>query len=226
MTIDGEIWLYGSRARGDADDLSDTDLLLVGGRDLDIQAVTRGMELPRINVSFYSWEEIEAMYAYGSLYLHHLKTEGRQIQESALHPGRFRGLLTALPPFARAREDLTGFRLALDEALDSLGDGGWPDFECEVIATVARHAAILGSYCLGDTAFGRERPFQIVGEAFGYSEARISTLARSATAWRLHQPGAHAEQTSMEAWLSLVDEFLADLERVVNDYAAILPQTT
>lgn len=222
MTLDVEVWLYGSRARGDADADSDTDLLVVGPPGCNAEVAVAGLTYPRTKVSFYSWDELRRMHAYGSLYLLHIRTEGRQLRSSHADAHRLTRLLADLPPFSRAEEDLAGFRRALAESRASLADGGWPDFECEVVATVARHAAILGSYCTGEPAFGRERPFHVVGRALGYNASAVCSLAESATAWRLHQPGPHTEPGAMHGWLAQVSRFLDELEGVINDYAGVL----
>ena len=188
-----EIWLYGSQARGDADRFSDTDVLVVADDHVSFDEVRSSLEYDNVNVSHYSWTEIEAMGAYGSLFLHHIAIEGVRMQASKSEPDRMPRLLNALPPFSRAREDLAGFRRALEESRASLEDGGWLDFECEVVATVARHAAILGSHCLNQVAFGRERPFVVTGRALGYSDKHVDALIGPASAWRLRQEGAHSD---------------------------------
>jgi len=133
-------------------------------------------------------------------------------------------LLVDLPRFSRPEQDLRGFRCAFAESVDSIRDGGWPDFECEVVATVARHAAILGAYCAGSPAFGRERPFHIVGTAMSYTAEEIADLAKPATAWRKHQFGAHESKVGMRDWLVRVSRFLDDLEQVIDDYSSVLPR--
>ena len=162
------------------------------------------------------------MHAYGSLYLHHIALEGRRFLAAANAPQRLPNLLADLPSFTRARQDMRGFQQAFREGRDSLADGGWPDFECEVIATVARHAAILGSYCLGTPAFGRERPFRIVTAALGYAPDECESLVGPATAWRLRQSGPHTHPVATHAWLGSVERFLDRLEEVIYDYAGVL----
>jgi hypothetical protein len=219
-----EIWLYGSRARGDADAFSDTDVLIVGDATTNVEQLIHALEYPKLNVSFYSWEEIQDMHAYGSLYLHHIALEGRRLLPADDAPERFPDLLTGLPRFTRARQDMAGFQRAFREGLDSLADGGWPDFECEVIATVVRHAAILGSYCVGTPAFGRERPFRLLAPALGYAPDECESLIGPATAWRLHQPGPHTRPAATRAWLGSVERFLDRLEEVIDDYEGVLSQ--
>lgn len=221
MSQDFEVWLYGSKARGNADQASDTDLLVVGSEEDVVAEALEGLDYPRVKVSFYSWAEIERMRAYGSLYLHHIAEEGVPLR--ATREERLGQLLGNLPRFSRPREDLDGFKAAYSEGMSSLEDGGWPDFECEVIATVARHAAILGAYCVGDPAFGREQPFWVIGEALGYDSGEIKVLVAGATGWRLHLAGAHEDERATLDWLQSVDRFLSDLEGVIDDYARVLP---
>jgi len=221
MSGDFEVWLYGSRARGNADQASDTDLLVVGSEEGVVADAVEGLDYPRIKVSFYSWAEIERMRAYGSLYLHHIAEEGIPLRPAGEE--RLGQLLGDLPRFSRAREDLYGFRAAYSEGMNSLEDGGWPDFECEVIATVARHAAILGAYCVENPAFGREQPFWVIGEALRYDSGEIKALVAGATGWRLHLPGPHEDEKAAFEWLQSVGRFLSDLEGVIDDYARVLP---
>jgi hypothetical protein len=222
LTSDVELWLYGSRARGDADEFSDTDVLAVGDAYSDVEQRITALIFPRLNVSFYSWNEIEAMREYGSLYLHHIAQEGQLLQADANEPTRLSLCLADLPPFARAREDLAGFMQALAESRASLSDGGWPDFECQVVATIARHAAILAAYCVGEPAFGRERPFRIAGAALGYSKSEIDRLVIPATWWRLHGSEPNSDQMMTEPWLDRVYRFLNDLQQVVDEYSTVL----
>ena len=217
-----EVWLYGSRARGDSDALSDTDLLVVGDSDRQVDTLVLGLDYPRINVSFYTWDEIWSMRAYGSLYLHHIALEGRRLIPSTSAPDRFPSLLTDIPQFARAREDMNGFQRAFRECRLSLEEGGWPDFECEVVATVVRHAAILGSYCLGQPAFGRELPLRVTGSALGFSDRELSCVIGAASAWRLRQAGPHTTPSVISEWLDLVGRFLKRLEEVIDDYTGLL----
>jgi hypothetical protein len=102
--MDGvEIWIYGSRARGDADELSDTDVLVVADPDAQVGSVVAALTYPRITVSRYSWSEMESMWAYGSLYLHHLRLEGRRLWSAPGNPERLTKLIATVPR-SRARE--------------------------------------------------------------------------------------------------------------------------
>lgn len=216
-----ELWLYGSQARGDADEYSDTDVLAVTDSLDEAESAASCLPFKNVKVSAYSWNELKAMAGYGSLYLQHLALEGVYLSggKGSL---RLEALLNDLPRFSRARQDLDGFRAAFAEAQSSLRNGGWPDFECPIVATVARHAAILGAYCVGEPAFGRERPFVVVGAVLGYDDDDLRNLVEPATLWRLRTSEAVADGASIDPWFEAVDRFLNDLEQLVDDYSAIL----
>jgi predicted nucleotidyltransferase len=223
VTDDVEIWVYGSRARGDADALSDTDVLVVAEPETDVDGLVADLHYPHISLSRYSWCEMEAMWAYGSLYLHHLRLEGQRVRPAPRDPERLASLIAGVPPFGRATEDLEGFRQAVEEAAGSLSSGGWPDLECEVAATVARHAAILGAYCAGHPVFGRELPFDVAGTALGYTADAIERLATPATAWRKHLPSRRDDHDAIVEWLARVKAFLEDLGPLIDGYRPLLP---
>jgi hypothetical protein len=214
----GEIWLYGSRARGDDDAFSDTDILVVG----DLVAYDDVLPLPfdaaDISVSQYGWPEIEAMWSYGSLFLHHLSREGRCIRRDPTHPRRMEQLLASVPRYRRAAQDLDAFGIAMAEALASLSNGGWPDVECGVIASITRHAAILGSYCLGTPSFSRQEPFVVSGRALGYGTAEIEALAAPAAAFRGGAIGEVYLSDDEVRWAKRAVAFITDLRPIVDAY--------
>ena len=90
------IWLYGSHSRGVVDEFSDIDVLFVSESELDDKVVYDVFESPTgISISRYSWEEMERMAEYGSLFLRHVALEGRVVFETAQ-------ARAALAPYLRA----------------------------------------------------------------------------------------------------------------------------
>jgi hypothetical protein len=173
--------------------------------------------------SFYDWGEVERMASYGSLFLHHIATEGLRLQAATRDPERFPRLITSLPPFSRVDQDLATFRQAIRECRASMLDGGWVDFGCEVIATVVRHAAILGAHVAGTAAYGRERPFYACGGILGWPVHELGRLASQATKWRKHLQGPHQQPAERDRWLEAVDRFIDDLESSRRDRHLVLP---
>src|SRR5207248_2625007 len=129
-----------------------------------------------VSLSRYSWDEIAAMVGYGSLFLHHLKQEGRPLTEE--QPARLRELLDRLPPYKRADQELDSFSQVVADVCDAVKQDYSPQFELAVLATAARHAAILGCYLIGEPRFGRAEPFRVLLPRLGYRRAEIEDFER------------------------------------------------
>jgi hypothetical protein len=145
--------LYGSRARGDDDDLSDIDMLHLADKPNKISA---GEMDPRLCFSHYSWKEFEAMHRYGSLFLWHLKTQSRPVKYNAKGFSRYVRLMDTLPEYQRASRDVESFSQSLIDIRQALESGDTAiEFELSSLATTLRHSTILGCYLLGKPEFGR-----------------------------------------------------------------------
>lgn len=75
------IWIFGSAARGTADDLSDRDVLIVGDDDAERTAVDELWRGSGWSVTSFTLERFEKMSAYGSLFIEHLQKEGIRIRD-------------------------------------------------------------------------------------------------------------------------------------------------
>lgn len=158
------IWLYGSRARGDADELSDTDLVVVSD-SATVEPRTRVLTRTTPFISRYSWDEIERMASYGSLFLRHLALEGKPLHESAASEGRLAALLAGMGPYQLAARDAAAFRTVVRDVRESLDSGEASlVFELSTLATVFRHASVLGCYLANHPCFARTQPvMRLVG---------------------------------------------------------------
>jgi len=156
------IWLYGSHARGDSDPLSDIDVLMVGDAnaepgDFDSNCLDT---YTNFSVSRYTWDELRGMAAYGSLFLQHLRLEGRRLHEDRACSGQLHTLLEGMPSYRLAARDIAGFRVALCDVEASLGFSDTVVYELGVLGTVIRHSSILGCWLLGVPTFSRTLPVQ------------------------------------------------------------------
>lgn len=150
--------LYGSHARGQDDHQSDIDILRVVDETCGVPPSVAGSN-KRLSISEYKWDEFTRMQESGAPFLAHLRADGRIIGGDDEGISRYRLLTEALPPYKYAGRDLASFMDALSDVNRALvlRDSG-PEFEAATIATVIRHASILGCYLLGTPRFGRHEP--------------------------------------------------------------------
>jgi hypothetical protein len=218
------VWLYGSRARGDADALSDTDVLAVADSPPSPEdaAACVGMALGCVSVSSYSWTEVQAMAAYGSVFLHHVRLEGIPLFENDCCKGRLSSMLEGLGPYRRARQDVSAFRTVLADVKESMSNGGSPTYESSVLGTVLRHASMLGCFVSGCPTFGRLTPvWKLVGAGIIHSDiwSEFSTLYSA----RLYASGRgelsfKPTWEDVSLWLNRASSFLDELEVLANEY--------
>jgi hypothetical protein len=80
--------IFGSQQRGDNDSFSDHDFLIVGEKSSKAELLIKFAKSGR-NLSFFSYKQMEAMKAVGSLFLQHLKFESRIIYDDSNWLGKF-----------------------------------------------------------------------------------------------------------------------------------------
>jgi hypothetical protein len=80
--------LFGSAARGDADRMSDRDVLIVDDSLIALNARTRELEAAGWSVASYTFSKLEALASRGALFLQHLKLEAQIVRDSRGRLGR------------------------------------------------------------------------------------------------------------------------------------------
>ena len=216
MSASSELWLFGSVARGDTDDLSDVDVLVAG--ELEPQALS---DLPypkeRMSLVRYDWPELHQMAGYGSLFLHHLRLEGKLLFSP--HKSELAALLEDLPPYGRAQQEISTFVRVLDDVESALNGDHSPEFELAVIATALRHSCILGCYAAGKPKFGRRSAFELFLRHSGRED--LVDAAQQLYDFRLYEDGRGAlpfKATTLEVrlWLVRTREVLAAVGRELD----------
>ena len=227
MTQEWSVWLYGSAARGDVDGLSDFDVLLVGppGEEPEGVLVAAGLCGKDVSISRYSWDEVQGMAEYGSLFLHHVRLEGHPLYEGESCRGRLRTLIAQLGEYTLAKRDILGFKVVLADVAESLEQGGSKAFELSVLATVIRHASILGCWLIGAPKFGRLAPVAYFS----------CTICESATLrdfehlymYRLYCDGrlerGALRPVAVGTWLDRAQRLVGALEEVLNEKHCKVP---
>lgn len=87
--------LFGSAARGDADALSDRDMLIVDDDVVALTARSQELEAQGASVASYTFAKLEALAARGALFIQHLKLEAQVIRDRG---GRLAQLLADFSP--------------------------------------------------------------------------------------------------------------------------------
>ena len=225
MNADFAILLYGSQARGDADAISDVDVLVVGAEtvpDDQVIALLHASEAGPIHTSRYSWPEVEAMGRYGSLFLHHLAAEARPLYFEGGGESRLQAIFDSLGPYKLAHRDLVGFRRTVADVDEGLKLGLPASFELAVLGGVTRHASVLGCYLAGTPVFGRCSIARLA-ELFGIEDARQDL--EMAHRFRLFEEGqctapCVASASDARRVLRILDRMLDHLETLVNAHSA------
>ena len=157
------IVLFGSHARNDSDDYSDKDIFV-------LCSCTDMLELMKIKKKFtklsagsslgvccYRRIDAEAMANIGSLFMWHLKLQGRVVF-SKRHI--LEDVLEKLQPYRRHKEDLRYYGELLADVIDSYEKRSMlSEFDMSVLFTIARNTCILLCHSLGNPKFGRSNAY-------------------------------------------------------------------
>jgi predicted nucleotidyltransferase len=157
------IVLFGSTARRDADQYSDKDIFIMC-RDLDIENLIKIKEdfiVPAIGyeegISCYRREDVLLMAQKGSLFLWHLKLQGKVLFSKK---GSFENIIANLKPYKDYEKDLSLYKELLSDVSASFQKRKTiSEFDISVLFTIVRNVCILLCYHEATPKFGRSNAY-------------------------------------------------------------------
>jgi Polymerase beta, Nucleotidyltransferase len=159
------IRIFGSKARGDADELSDVDLLVVQRKricDNDKRLTELWLSIfgERRSICWYSESALRRMFREGHLFAWHLYRESKRIRPSE---SDFIDSLGKPARYRMASADIAGFRHIVAGATESLAAcSANASYEAGVLFVCSRNIAMIAStYAADGPYFGRRSPFQL-----------------------------------------------------------------
>ncbi|TKJ36171.1 MAG: hypothetical protein CEE38_12135 [Planctomycetes bacterium B3_Pla] len=162
--------LFGSQARNDSDDYSDKDIFVLCSCADIVELVKIKKHYGKvyagssIGLCCYRRVDAEAMANTGSLFMWHLKLQGR-IVFSKHHI--FEDILDRLKPYSKYNTDLLYYRELLTDVVDSYDKRfTLSEFDMSVLFTIARNICILLCHSLGNPKFGRSNAYLYVQSVY------------------------------------------------------------
>lgn len=164
------IIIFGSSARGESDIYSDLDVCVITSEKLDDHhsnilkkeiAVQYGFGSEEITI--YSSKQIESMIEYGSLFLWHLKLEGKIVYDN----GYFNKMLSKLVSYDRHISELHYHTELLDDIIISLEKFSVVnELDLSQLFTICRNACMILAHYNKQYAFGRNSAFAAANKIY------------------------------------------------------------
>lgn len=162
------IVLYGSYARGDSDSESDIDVCVFtkDGRPTCAHEIEPFLAIPnhaRLSLTTYSETDLTAMMEYGSLFLWHLRLEGRIVfGDEYLVPN-----LAKLRAFDKHREEIAYHQQIFDDLITAANGKNCPnEFDLALLFTIARNCCMVLAHKAEIPAFGRHSCYQAAAQKY------------------------------------------------------------
>lgn len=220
-----EIYLFGSVARGEQDEYSDIDILIVIDDCSEEEYIALKdkfaylLNIPVSWLSVYRITKIMKMYTSGSYFLWHIKKEGKVLYS---RNGELAGLLLTLPRYAGIESDLKEYDEILSDVRRELNNEYISvNYELAVLASLVRNTCIAISYLNGKLDFGRS---SVV--LYCFSEYTISVSLEEYEAlyqYRLYHTGKissvpEGEIECLKRWIQIESDLLEIAKRGAGNH--------
>ena len=155
--------LFGSQARNDSDDYSDKDIFVLCSCTDIVELIKIKKHYDKVYAGFstglccYRMADAEAMASAGSLFMWHLKLQGKVVFSKCRI---FEDMLDKLRPYTKYKTDLRYYGELLTDVVDSYDKRAMlSEFDMSVLFTIARNVCILLCHSLGNPKFGRSNAY-------------------------------------------------------------------
>ncbi|WP_080424168.1 nucleotidyltransferase domain-containing protein [Burkholderia ubonensis] len=220
-----DIRLFGSAARGDFDNSSDIDVLIVTNEGKpDIKSIEQSpinQLKGNVDISIYSMNRLKSMFLEGHLFSWHLHQESRHLE----HKGTIDSIaaLGTPNPYNSASTDTAELLALLDTIRSEVKSSNSLTFEAGLIYVCARNIALSASWHTGNgIKFGRNSPFEVAAgkSNFPLSRADYDMLVacrhastRGTATVAPSRSWLEDRANSCHQWASEVNEWIVECEK-------------
>ena len=176
------IFIYGSFARGDNDENSDMDILVIAESDnnkienIIRDIITRFLDKANLDISVYSGNRFETLLEYGSLFLHHIRQEGILVYGKGKYSNK-EYLFGKLTSFKGISEDLLLYSRMHEKIEKSISENGINYYDLNILCILARNTMIVTCYHLGIPKFGKWDVYEICASEESFEGLSRQTYA-------------------------------------------------
>lgn len=154
------IYLFGSYARNENDKYSDIDIFVLCKEKSESlkKYLSEKLNIPIKWLSLYDIETISKMFEEGSLFLWHIKNEGKLLYANNEW---FENQLTFLKKYKKVKKDLLEYKKIITDINNSIARNyGLEYYEISLIGILLRNIAIIHCHINGYYLFGRLSAFK------------------------------------------------------------------
>ena len=220
-----EIYLFGSVARGEQDEQSDVDILIVidNCSEEDYIKYKKNyasiLQIPVSWISLYRIKKILKMYEKGSYFLWHLKKEGKMLYTKENELAK---LFVTLPRYRAMRNDIKEYQQILDDVKEERYNKYLcVEYELSVLASLVRNTCIMLSYLNDRFDFSRNLVVEYCIDKYkidiSLKEYKILYQYRSYETGKIKEV-TQGKIDDLNKWIKVEKQLLDIAEKEVDEY--------